>query len=260
MELQLHDRGCQPVIFLREDAPMKKRDSLSLFSGLARNIQQHLIDGLITTVPLDDEAMELCSRHNVPVCYYGDYTEFPHRVYVDQSFYKDGLQKLLSFGCKRPSMISSGYPNEVKAIFQEVVEPLLGAEKWKKYLFLTGKDPQVRETPEQMWTSWRKLSEKIMGMPEKERPDGLFIPDDFMTIYVACCFLKNGLQLPPLITYRNTQIPLGMPFDLAGYFEGDIMESAQLSVDLLLRQINEPGLAPTEIFYKPEYIDLSKTN
>jgi hypothetical protein len=47
-----------------------------------------------------------------------------------------------------------------------------------------------------------------------------------------------------------------MPFDLAGYFEGDIMETARLSVDLLLRQINDPGLTPTEIFYKPEYIAL----
>lgn len=254
LELQLHDRGCQPVIFLREDAPMEKRDSLALFAGLERNIRQNLVDGLMTTVPLDDEAMQLCADHNVPVCYCGDYTEFPHRVSFDSSFCADGLRELLQLGCHLPAMVSSDSSPEIKAVFREVIEPVLGAEQWEKYLFLTGEDPQLPETSEQMWQHWEKIAERIIALPEKERPDGLFIPDDFMTVYIAGCFLKKGLQIPLLITQRSPQIPIGMPFDVAGYFESDIMEIARLSIDLLLRQINEPGLVPTQLCYKPKYV------
>ena len=257
LELQLHDRGCQPVIFLREDAPMEKRDSLSLFSGLERNIRQNLVDGLMTTVPLDDEAVKLCAEHNVPVCYYGNYTEFPYRVFIDSSFCTDGLRELLRLGCRRPAMITSSDAPEIKILFREVVEPVLGTKQWERYLFLTGDDPQLQRTPEQMWKHWGELAEKIIAMPEKKRPDGLFIPDDFMTVYIAGCFLKKGMRMPLLITQRTAQIPIGMPFDLAGYFEGDIMEIARLSIDLLLQQINEPGLVPTQLGYKPEYIALS---
>ncbi len=258
MELQLHDRGCQPVIFLRDDAVMNEHDSISLFSGLLRNVRQHLIDGLITTVPLDDETMRICAKNNVPVCYFGNHTEFPHRVFVDQSFYADGLNELVRIGSRRPGIMFSGYPEgeETTKLFREVAEPLVGKNQWEKYLFSVNHPPQLQTTPQQMWASWQELADRIIAMPEEARPDGLFIPDDFMTNYIVCYLLQKKVHIPPVITYRNRQIPIGMPFDLAGYFEGDIMETARLSVDLLLRQINEPGLKPTEIFYKPEYIAL----
>jgi DNA-binding transcriptional regulator YhcF (GntR family) len=253
--LQLNDRGCQLVSFLRNDAPMEDRDALSLFPGLQRNIEQHCVDGLISTVPLDEEALELCRKHDMPVCYFGDHHEISHRVYLDPSFYADGVRELINLGSKRPGMVFNRQ-SKSEDFFRQAAEPLLGKSNWENYSFLC--DIKMNQPIEvsAIWQEWDEVVRKIIAMPESARPDGLFIPDDFATSYIVGSLLNQKINLPRIVSLKNRQIPIGMPFNLAGYFQVDIMDIAGITVDLMLKRINKIPLNQAEICYKPAYIKL----
>ncbi len=256
INIQLHDRGWQPVIFVRNMARMEERDSLSFFTGLKHSIECRRLDGLISLVPLDDEALELCAACNVPVCYYGDREAIPHRVSATPDLYQAGLREMFRAGCRRPALLLEGTDpgGEALTAFREVCAPRMG-EGWERYFCFRYFNCQVVEGDrEGLIAGWEGFATEIAAMPEAERPDGLFLPDDFMTVYIVGRLRQLGIPVPPILTLRSRQIPLGMPFELIGYFEEDGDEIAKLLVDLLFKQMTRPESAPRELFYRPRLV------
>lgn len=231
IQLHLHDRGADCVIFLRDDAEMNTFDSMELFPGLERSIKSHAVDALISTVPLDEDAVALCKHHNIPLCYYGDRTCYDNTV-SSCSFYPEAIGRLAAEGCRRPAVFLSSQ-TQYQQVRQELTDALKSfyGEQADEYIFCIDRDDNCivsRETAEEKIND---CLEKYLALPPEKTPDALYIPDDLIVSGIVLRLLLKNRPLPKLITHRNRQIPLGMPFPMIGWYENNIMDIAAKIVE-----------------------------
>ena len=132
---RLHDRGADCVIFLRDAAPMSEYDSMTLFPGLERSVEDHMVDALISTVPLDQKAVELCRLHDIPLCFYTDRRCYENAV-MPCSFCDDAVQRLIASGCRRPAVML-GSETLLALVKNDLLESLTACygSKAEQYIF-----------------------------------------------------------------------------------------------------------------------------
>ena len=223
---RLHDRGADCVVFLRNDAPMKAYDSLALFPGLERCITDRTVDALISTVPLDENVVELCRLYKIPLCYYGDRTCYENSVQVC-NFCDDAIERLIAARCRRPAALLSSETllEMVKENLLKSLEKCHGSNA-ERYVFCIKRNDNQSFSREEREKQTSGCVDELLALPEKERPDGIYIPDDFIAAGFVTRLLLRGEKLPQIITHRNLQIPLEMPFPMLGWYENDVMEIA----------------------------------
>ncbi len=256
LEMALHDRGCHVINFLRNEASMESRDSLDFFPGLRRTVLQHSVDALISTVPLSDDALAFCQEHNMPVCYNGAYQGFPHTVFI-KSTTTDAFDRLDQAGIRRPGIFCS--LNDIPETEIKIIRESLSRfhkSKWQSYVFTSSFDEHHPACGTELWPVWDEIVNRYLAMPENIRPDGIYIPDDFLTVYFVTKLLTAGIPLPRIITIRSKQIPLGMPFPLLGWYEVDVAKFAGIAADLTLELVNNPALPSRKTGYTPPYTDV----
>lgn len=233
---KLHDRGYQEVLFLRkDDAPAAERDTLDNYSGLRRNIIRQEVNGLILTVPLDEPALALCRKNEVPYVYCGPVEGIKWSIYFASTYLEEGIRHLQSVGCLRPALIDPG--------FSPVELP-----DWNGPLFRSeGNYP-------------KDIAAAIAGLPESRRPDGLMIPDESAALSLAAALLLHGIALPKLVICRIAQFPLDLPFEPAGVFSFDYLELAEHTAELLFRQFQKTAIMPESVRCEPLFFEEGETD
>ncbi len=257
LEIQLHDHACQVMPFLRLHDTLSDRDSLSLFNGLRRNVLQRRVDGLITTVSLDEKAWDLCDAQRVPVCAVGSYNRQRRGVFLDYEYViGESLRLLAARGFQRPGLVSTGYPvhRKLKEIFGIWN---FGGLDMTDYCCLQMTAPLPHEDPGSIGPWLTGVVEKFLHMPPERRPDALLVPDDILAggIYLELLrqgWATRGSALPELLFMRNKQVPC-IPNVPGSFWECDIMAMAQLTVNRLLEYLQgrDPDTAIT--WYRPGF-------
>ena len=236
LQLQMHKEACQCKLFLRNFAEMTRTDSLSYFDGLKRSIEQHQIQGLITTVSFDDEAWAFFRKHNLPVVSLGTATFNNGFKVTDENVLAEMFVQSRKRGFRRPAVISMGFPKTelLRKIFDRNCR--LPPDVYCRFLV---PEMNVKDQPYPWGESLRRVLREFAGMPAARRPDVLLIPDDILASCAHRELLKMRLQgehWDPRFIYRTVrQVPLLPEGSIPGdYFEYDVMELAETAIRLLL--------------------------
>ncbi len=263
LQIQLHDRSCLGMPFLRDIETLYDKDNLSLFNGLERNISQRRIDGLISTVTLDDASQEFLTRNNIPVVYtHNTQNRKAPGVILDyEKLIDDSMNSLHRRGFKRIALACSGYPitETVHRTFHRNAARFFPELNPADYCRILEKDMREHEEPWMLDREVRKCAADFLSMPPEQRPDAIIIPDDIITniFYNELLYLQRGPErwMPHFVYFRNRQLPFFCSHENIGeYYLIDTMKIAELSVELLLEIIqNKPG-ASRLITYHPELI------
>jgi len=235
LQMELHDRGADCINFLRNQAPMTERDSLDLFPGLERAIVCHTVDGLISTVPLDDAAVTLCKQYHMPFCYHGD-RRYYENCTLRKNCLPDALQKLNEAGCQRPAVLFTSIRQ--KTMHEEEAFILLRKTS-RKTSFSLDLDDNFPRGQDFFLAKAERVTKEYRSLPEKERPDGLYIPDDFLAAAFVMYLLLNKCPLPKLIVQRWKQIPVAFPCPLVGWYEQDMVADAEKIADLMFDLLHD---------------------
>jgi len=259
LEIAFHDHRCEITNFLRNKGPLFLRDSFDLYPGLKRSIMQHTVDILVSTVPLSDEVMDFCKKYSMPVCYYGDYSIYPNSVSFNSTTSR-AFSIIEKEKFKRPAIFYSSknmYETEQKTV-QHFFQAYYGAH-WQEYVFVSDFDNNHPPSLEEQWRDWDHLCERFLHIPKEDRPDTVYIPDDFLTTYFAEKIILQKEVLPKIITARVRQIPLGMPFKPFGWFQIDTTEIASLIAQLTLEVLKKSDQPSQTKNYTPLYFQAEKT-
>ena len=254
LQMCLHESACQCKLFLRDYHDMTDLDSLSYFDGLQRCIEQNEIQGILTLVSFDDPAWELIRKHNIPVVSLASASRNEGYKVVNALPAEDLFKLAHARGFKRPAWIQCGYP-QAEQIYKEFVEncPLPP----EKYLHLIRETIVVEDAPPNWGKELKEVLQKILALPEKELPDVVIIPDDFIVSDFQRILLQarlKGVKWDPHFIYiTHRQLPIFLPEDIPGdYFEHDFMVQAKAAVDLLLDLIRGKKNIPEIVCVKPE--------
>ncbi|MBQ6473617.1 MAG: GntR family transcriptional regulator [Victivallales bacterium] len=256
LEMAFHDRNCELRNFMRKPMPLTLRNAFSYFPGLREAIERHETDLLFSMSRFPQDMLELCAKHHLPVCHFGSQPGYPNRIAIVPLF-EQAMTVFAERGLKRPAIIcsTSNQHQQSLPLLEKALRPFHG-ERWQDYSWCCGTDDFSMEYGPTLWARWQHVADRHLGLPAERRPDALFIPDDFIACYFMMALQVRGITPPPIICIRSQQIPIGFPGCLAGWFEIDIEQLADMAVELALAQM-EPSAQPrTEpVFYTPPFID-----
>jgi DNA-binding transcriptional regulator YhcF (GntR family) len=234
--IALSRRACQPHIFVKKDAELKDSFRLDEFSGASHAVKKHQIDGILSTVLLDEESLEFCRKNGVPVCYVGVFN-----ANAPGAAFRLDLRKILmnaaANGYRRPMLIHMGHPKtgEVRRNFLSCAD-----------LFDFGKAPAadycrfIRENASSSWDLEenrqlvRRLIREIRQMDDSVRPDVLIIPDDIIALWTAFDWSEEA-GCPEIIHIEFAELGYSWQLRSRGdYYLGRIEELADEAVRLLI--------------------------
>jgi DNA-binding LacI/PurR family transcriptional regulator len=253
LQMKLYESASLCKLFLRNYPDMTDVDSLSYFDGLKRCIEEKRIQGLLTTVSLDSEAWSLIRKHDIPVV--SLFSASKNKGYkVSASLPMEAAFRLVrERGFRRPAWIQCGYPmlDDIRRGFRKncSLDP-------EKYLYPVRKDIVAEDAPPDWGPELRRILRSMISLPERERPDVLVIPDDFIVADFHRILLSErlkGLKWNPHFIYiRHKQLPVFLPEDIPGdYFEIDLMKYAETAVETLLRVIRKEKNVPEFVQIPP---------
>ena len=263
LQIQLHDRSCLGMPFLRDIDTLYDQDSISLFNGLERNISQHRIDGLVSTVTLDDASQQFLENNNIPVVYTNttQNKNAPGIIMDYGELVNDSMKSLHERGFKRVALVCSGYPitEIVRRTFHRSAAIFFPKLNPDDYCRILEEKMKEHEEPWILDREVRKCVACFLNMPPLLRPGAIIIPDYTITniFYNELLYQQKCADrwMPYFVYLQNRQIPFFCPRESLGeYYRMDIMKIAELSVELLLNIIQAKPDANQLIKYHPELI------
>ncbi len=267
LQVQLHDRSCLGMPFLRDIETLYDRDNLSLFNGLERNISQRRIDGLISTVTLDDSSQQFLAANDIPVVYtYSTQNKNAPGVIMDyEELVDQSMKSLHERGFKRIALVCNGYPitEMIHRAFYKNAAAYFPELDPARYCRVLEEEMKEHEEPWTLDYKVRKCAADFLNMPPHLRPDAIIIPDDIITnmFYNELLYLQGCAErwMPYFVYLRNRQMPFFCPHeDIGEYYLMDIMKIAELSVGLLLDMVQKKDVPNKLIKYHPEKIIYKK--
>jgi len=257
ISIACHHRNCGINFIIRDSSQRVEADSLSAFRGLEQGIAQHRFDGLISTVNLEDEAVNFCSKNNMPLCYIHDVCNSKVNSVIIEYDFSQLFQILHERNFKRPMLIHMGHPltKKIRNTFLKLTGDFdFGGLPPEFFCRVIRENANADYHISSNATSVASLLKELLKLPESSRPDVLIIPDDVMTSWIYP-FLLNSNWAPPLYHSRIKQLPyLQFDVDNGGYFQVDTMEIAEMTIALMFDMINKKFKNEKIITYSPPLI------
>lgn len=248
----LNQRACSLTLFVKGDKERKDVYQLKEFRGAERAIQNHEIDGLFTTVFLDEESEEFCRKQNLPLCCVGFQKKNPEigSAKFDISL-TEVLEKVHQKGFRRPMLVHMGHPYTQKARenFMKCAHLFdFGKQKAEAFCQVIREDASSSWDLEENMNKVMDLVHRLTGSSKEERPDIFVILDDIIAGWVGL-ELQGSDWNPEILHTEHLQIGSSWPLRTRGdYYECDIQELAKTAADLLLSMIK--GTPPENIHVK----------
>lgn len=261
LAITLTRRACQLNLFIKTEPGLKDCFSLNEFRGVERAIHKHQIDGLFSTLLLDDKSVNFCEKHHIPFCYVGLGKTVPNvpgvRFLINLP---ELLVKLSACNYRRPMLIHMGHPYtaQVRSDFLSCAH-LFDFGNYSSASFCR----LIRENASSSWKlednmkNVINLVHQLLDMQQEERPDILIIPDDVIATWIAF-ELKSSDWHPELIHAEHQQLAFSWSLrNLGGYYLIDSLKLAELSANLMLDLICKKSQIQYNIDYIPAFIEKS---
>ncbi|MCX5661602.1 MAG: substrate-binding domain-containing protein [Planctomycetota bacterium] len=214
------------------------------FFGLAEDIADSNLDGLICLTPLRLSDWRSAVRRGIAICHTPHWEEATCGVLIDQgSLVEQAIPQLMARGCKSIALVTFGRA--------DVTSPR-AFHAFRRAAAAAG----IPESRAQLITAtdWsseggRLLATELRSRPEKQRPQGLIVLDDYTALGLTQALQVSGDYHPRIALQANHQLPLIFPRPVLR-FETDVEELATHSVDMLLRRMQNPT-RPEQVEWLP---------
>ena len=192
LEFEISRCGCSSRLFLRPlDLPDQRYEfSFRDFPGLERAVKNHSIDALINLGKFDCESLDFLHKNNMPELFIGYLARGNKNCVVCdfEDVLLDMCRTAAFQNCRRPAAL---FPKSAMAVLKEVL---------------------IREAGDRAYMLWDLpqmdsesvaplIAEKILAMPEEERPDLLIIFNDGVA---------NGLLFHLAIRLPQEKLPAAL--------------------------------------------------
>ena len=254
----LNQKACQLTLFVKSENELKDQYHFREFSGLERAIQKHSIDGLFSTIRLNEESEMFLKKSKMPFSYVGIERSNPEIPCVNFKLdIENILRGLPEKGFKRPMLIHMGHPftKKIRMDFMNCCD-LFDFQGYAPEKFCQ----LIREDASSPWdlsSNMQKvllLTHQLTGMKPEHRPDVLVVLDDVIANWIAL-ELKSHDWKPDIIHYEHLQMGFSWPLRTWGdYYQLDFVELAKNAVELLLALINGKNISQKKIELVPPYI------
>ncbi len=214
-------------------------DGFKAHAGVKQCLERGEFDGLIVQMALSPENMNELNRRGIPFCLVGGFLQERgmNSVTVSmESLARLGTKRLAELGFRHPAFLCpGGFETDSAA---------------KLFLDLAG-NGSVISSPSFLVAE--QTAEKLLKIPEKQRPDSLLIPDDMVARGIYSTLVqRNGLgYLPHPVVLSAKEYPLYLPVP-ADILEMSIEEIAHAAVLLLKEAMQNPSVPLRQVFVKLE--------
>jgi len=242
--------GARPVVYQRT------KQALGRFHGLADDIAEDNIDGLVTLTPVDAPTSEVAARRQMPICHTHWWKGAKSGVLVDQKTWAERAVTLLAArGCRKIAAtdVFSEVPdtedragNEFRDGFIRGLRAAgLPDDKGRPLAFTKDYDRHV-----QLRRAAPYLVQLLLRRPAAQRPDALVISDDYVAAHLALILRERSDYRPMLAVQTNRQVPRVFSLPVIA-FEVDIEALATQTVNLLIDRLCNPSTPDRIEWYVP---------
>lgn len=229
-------RNCTCHTYFRGGRLHWPQHAFGEFAGLAEDVADHAIDGLITLEEMDARSLAACSRAGIPILNCGYIkSSMPLSVLNDyRGMVADSIPVLLGRGARRLALVASeGVKVEDFADLARLSAGVLGGNA------LTTEYVNASPSME----AGAQVAAMFEERAANERPDGLIFLDDFTALGAAHALVAMPGYAPHLVVFSNKQLPQIWPKPVLRY-ELDIAEVAACAMKMLQQVLLNPTLPP----------------
>jgi hypothetical protein len=229
---------CRPYFRVPVDECHWPQHRLADYPQLAKDVREGRVDGILVLTNLDAGEQRNILRHGIPVCHVGIWPDMPSAVLEDgPQMIRDAYGLLGARGCRRVLLAST-----LTAVLEDVFR--MNAD---------GRAPGADGGPavetinlEQASAGvGRGLAARLLQRPPSQRPDGLIVTDDYVTMGLTAALAEAGDYRPLLAARTNRSCPLDFTLPVFRY-EVDSDELAAAACTMMLARLMNPG-APVEV-------------
>lgn len=232
LQSQLARRRCVCHVYFRDANPHWPH-RIGDFPGLAEDIAEHAIDGLITLDEMDVSSRETFGRAGIPALECGYFSSvMPSAILLDyRAMISGAAAQLLSRGARQVALVGSNPEETVsREIMRHVVEGTSGVQA-----------EMIPANPGQ--GAGEAVARALLQRPAEHRPDGLIFVDDFTAVGAVQTLAEHPGYRPRVATLVNKQLPQAWPWPVIR-FENDLEEVAARGVRMLCEAMLNPSLPP----------------
>lgn len=246
MQSQLSKRHCTSHNYFRVEDPQWPHHRLEDFPGLAEDVDDGAIDGLITLEVLDASARATCASAGIPLllCGVGRCEEMPLAVLGDsRGMIADAATALIGQGARRLALVTGDDDGDPDArAFAALVQRAARANG--------GNDVATELLPAGIGVqSGEEAALALAQRAAARRPDAMIVVDDFTALGMARVLAAQTGDLPRMAVLAHKQFSQPWPLPVMSY-EIDIAEVAAHAVKTLQESLLNPALPPRQEWVK----------
>lgn len=206
------------------------------FTGLAEDIDGHLIDGVVTATRL--------VNHQIPVCGVAAWETSDFGVVIDQGvFVRRAAQELVRRGSAHIALVA---PNAVHHYFPRLKDG---------YADAVGEFPNCRFSRFSLAATSGirggiEVGGHLLRLSREERPDGLIIQDDMMAQGLTLRLREAGEYVPRCVVQTHLQTPSIFSLPIIP-FEIDLEDLAARAASQLIAKMVNPDSKAELDWYEP---------
>ncbi len=246
----LQERGCRSELFYHHLSAAPKGVTLAeSYPGLLRKIEQGALQGILWLTRVEDISDELLFSHGVEWVYAGTELPVSHGVFIDMAgMAEKALRCAVKQGYRHPGLVISS-DNQIR----DYVFPRFAAFCTKHF---PGTDPEENYFADFNVEGGGRIAERLLELPEAQRPDVLILCDDTMAMGLASRLAYSDYR-PKFMCVRNLQIPMAIPSPHpVDFFQFDLMNLAECAVDQLMnRLLHKEAAINTKVYLESEHIN-----
>jgi DNA-binding transcriptional regulator YhcF (GntR family) len=253
VQRELIGLGCRPKLYLRPELESVPRDPVSIYGGLADDVQQGALDGAIALGCIDEKDWRRCAGV-APICGFAESASCG--AAIDQRVMaKEAVTLLASAGCRRISIISNTRPPELQRFWDGFEEGVALAclPRWSGEL-ISAKELTPRHLQHATWqiAAGQCVANFLAAMSPKNRPDSLIVLDDFTAAGLTATLREIEQYRPRIAVLTNLQV--NQVYALPVFrFQLDIDLLARRGVAVLFERLLNLSLPPKMDWIAPRY-------
>lgn len=245
MQRHLQKIGADISLFMERRDTNKGALNLHRFDHLHEACSARHLDGVLTPISIECDWQAL-HEEGLELTHAGAWRNAPAGVVIDHTpMIEDAVERFTAMSCQRLAIVSMKGPKPGHHLFWDVFRAATGAVGLKEPDVISlhgGEGP----------CGGQCVAEKILGMPLKERPDGLIVLDDRIATGLTAILASSDSVYRPHIAVQ-TNVQASMAYALPVFHYGvDIDKLTKRAVDNLMGRLLNPGSQLKREYIYPE--------
>lgn len=209
MEESLNRRNCRPIVFHQSPSAYNKLyNSMDDIPTLRTSLMTGELDGIISTIYMDTETEQYLKDHGIFYLYNCGLRLEDNNADIDYpSMIRRSVSELVSHGIKKIAFFFIGRTSDIdwnEPFVQSFKEAMLekGMECTPEHLFPLKMAVDGQGYNLQICDYY----DKILALPKENRPDGIIILDDILTLFLQMHIRTASEWQPIVVSMLKTEV------------------------------------------------------